>query len=66
MTSWTEPEQSCEKPVALAAMTSWWSPKMESACPATARAETWKTVGMSSPEILYMFGIIRRSPWDAV
>ena len=53
-------------PVARAAITSWWSPKIESACPASARALTWKTVGMSSPAILYMFGIIKRSPCDAV
>ena len=39
---------------------------MDSACAARARAETWNTVGKSSPEILYMFGIISRSPCDAV
>ena len=27
---------------------------------------TWKTVGMSSPAILYMFGIMSRRPWEAV
>jgi len=47
-------------------MTSWWSPKIESACEASARAETWKTVGSISPAILYMLGIIRRRPCDAV
>ncbi len=31
-----------------------------------ARAAMWKTAGVSSPAILYMFGIIRRRPWDEV
>ena len=26
----------------------------------------WKTAGVSSPAILYMFGIIKSSPCDAV
>ena len=39
---------------------------MESACVASDRAETWKTVGVNSPAILYMFGIINNNPWDAV
>ena len=30
------------------------------------RAATWKTVGVSSPAILNMLGIIRSRPWDAV
>ncbi len=30
------------------------------------RAETWKTVGVSSPAILYMLGIISSRPWMAV
>ena len=47
-------------------MTSWWSPKIQSTCEASVRADTWKTVGMSSPAILYMFGIIRSRPWEAV
>ena len=47
-------------------MTSEWSPKIESACVATVRAETWKTVGVSSPAILNMFGIMRSRPCDAV
>ena len=47
-------------------MTSEWSPKMQSAWAASVRAETWKTPGRSSPAILYMFGIIRRRPWEAV
>ena len=54
------------KPVCRAAMTSWWSPKMESACAASARAETWNTPGSSSPEILYILGIISSNPCDAV
>jgi len=47
-------------------LTSWWSPKMESACPAIARAATWNTQGVSSPATLYMFGIIKSSPWEDV
>ena len=47
-------------------MTSLWSPKIDRAWVATQRAETWKTVGVISPAILNMFGIIRRSPWLAV
>ncbi len=66
MTSWTEAEASMAKPVWRQAMTSEWSPKMERAWVASARAETWKTEGMSSPAILYMFGIINKRPWDAV
>ena len=30
------------------------------------RAAMWNTVGVSSPAILYMFGIISSSPCDAV
>ncbi len=62
----TELDASIAKPVARVAITSLWSPKMESACAASARAATWKTVGVSSPAILYMLGIISRSPCDAV
>ena len=47
-------------------MTSPWSPKMQRELEARERAETWKTVGTSSPAILYMFGIMRRRPWEAV
>eukprot|EP00443_Scrippsiella_acuminata_P034402 CAMPEP_0115244456 /NCGR_PEP_ID=MMETSP0270-20121206/39994_1 /TAXON_ID=71861 /ORGANISM="Scrippsiella trochoidea, Strain CCMP3099" /LENGTH=55 /DNA_ID=CAMNT_0002659587 /DNA_START=145 /DNA_END=308 /DNA_ORIENTATION=+ len=43
-----------------------WSPKIAKACPATARAATWKTHGSSSPAILYMLGIINSRPCDAV
>ena len=39
---------------------------MFSECAAIARAETWNTVGSSSPAILYMFGIMSSSPWLAV
>ena len=65
-TSCTEADARRANPVWRVAMTSEWSPKMERACPARARAETWKTVGKSSPAILYMFGIINRSPCEAV
>ena len=47
-------------------MTSEWSPKMFSAWLATVRADTWNTAGSSSPAILYMFGIIRSRPCEAV
>jgi hypothetical protein len=47
-------------------MTSLWSPKIDRAWVATERAETLKTVGVSSPAILNMFGIISRSPCEAV
>jgi hypothetical protein len=66
MTSCTELEKSMAKPVWRVAITSWWSPKMDRAWAATARAETWNTPGSSSPEILYMFGIMSSRPWDAV
>ena len=39
---------------------------MFSECAASARAETCMTMGRSSPEILYMLGIMRSRPWDAV
>ena len=54
------------KPVARACMTSLWSPKMERACVASVRAEMWKTVGVNSPAILNMFGILSSSPCEAV
>ena len=53
-------------PVWRTAMTSEWSPKMDSAWQASERAETWNTVGVNSPAILYMFGIISSRPCDAV
>src|SRR5688500_7977847 len=47
-------------------ITSEWSPKIDRPCVAMARAATWKTVGVSSPAILYMFGIISSRPCDDV
>ena len=64
--SCTDADESSAKPVERVAITSLWSPKMESAWVATARAVTWKTAGVSSPAILNMFGIIRSRPWLAV
>jgi len=54
------------KPVARQDMTSEWSPKIESAWVAKVRAETWNAVGVSSPAILFMFGIMSSRPWEAV
>ena len=59
-------EQSSAKPVERAAITSEWSPKIESACVAIARAATWMTAGVSSPAILNMFGSISSRPCDDV
>ncbi len=64
--SCTEPEASSAKPVWRAAMTSEWSPKIDSAWVATVRAATWRTNGVSSPAILYMLGIISSRPCEAV
>ena len=47
-------------------MTSEWSPKIDSACVASARAATCMTTGVSSPAILYMFGTISSRPCEAV
>ena len=47
-------------------MTSEWSPKIDRPCAASDRAATWNTVEVSSPAILYMFGIISSRPCDAV
>jgi hypothetical protein len=66
MASWTEQELRRAKPVCRHAITSWWSPKMDRPWAAMARADMWKTVLVSSPAILYMFGIMRRRPWLAV
>jgi hypothetical protein len=66
MASWTELEQSIANPVVLPNMTSEWSPKIERACVATVRALTWNAVGVSSTAILFMLGIIRSRPCDAV
>ena len=54
------------KPVCRQAMTSEWSPKIDSACVASVRAATCIANGVSSPAILYMFGIISSRPCDAV
>ena len=64
--SWTEPEASIAKPVWRQAITSEWSPKIESACVATVRAATCMVNGVSSPAILYMLGIISSRPCEAV
>ncbi len=64
--SWTEDDDRMAKPVWRTAITSEWSPKIESAWAARARAATWKTVGVSSPAILYMLGIMSNSPCEAV
>src|SRR5512137_2814403 len=66
MTSWTLLEQRKAQPVERQDMTSEWSPKIDSAWAAMARAETWKTVEVSSPAILNMLGIISNGPWLAV
>ena len=39
---------------------------MDRPCAASERAATWNTAGVSSPAILYMFGIISSRPWEAV
>ena len=57
---------SMAQPVARQAMTSDWSPKIDSACVASVRAATCSTKGVSSPAILYRLGIISSRPWLAV
>jgi len=64
--SCTPDEARRAKPVWRADITSEWSPKMLRACVASVRAATCMTVGVSSPAILYMLGIISRRPCDAV
>ena len=64
--SWTSPDERRAKPIWRHAITSEWSPKIESAFAATVRAATCIANEVSSPAILYMFGIIRRRPCDAV
>ena len=54
------------KPVWRQAMTSLWSPKMQSEWVARVRADTWNTQGSSSPAILYMLGIMSNRPCEAV
>jgi hypothetical protein len=62
ITSCTEFDDSIAQPVARQLITSWWSPKIESACAASERAAMWNTAGVNSPAILYMFGIISSRP----
>ena len=64
--SCTEADDSKAKPVVRAAITSEWSPKIDSAWVASARAAMWNTVGVNSPAILNMLGSISSSPCDAV
>ena len=64
--SCTDVEASSANPVCRTAITSEWSPKMDRPCAASDRAATCSTAGVSSPAILYMFGIISSRPWDAV
>ena len=47
-------------------MTSEWSPKIDSACVAIARAATCRTVGVSSPPTLNIVGIMSSRPCDDV
>ena len=54
------------QPVMRAAMTSLWSPKIDSAWVATVRAATWITAGLSSPAILNMSGSMSSRPCEAV
>lgn len=64
--SCTEAEASNANPVWRTAITSEWSPKIDSPCAARDRAATCMTAEVSSPAILYMFGIISSRPCDAV
>ena len=64
--SWTDAEPSSAKPVCRTAITSEWSPKIDSPCVASDRAATCITHAVSSPAILYMFGIISSRPCEAV
>ena len=50
----TDDEQSMAKPVGRAAITSEWSPKMESAWVATVRAAMWNTVGVSPGDLVHV------------
>ena len=50
--SCTEAEQSRAQPLPRLAITSLWSPKIDSAPVARAREATWITVAVSSPAIL--------------
>ena len=54
------------QPVERQAITSEWSPKIDSACVASVRAVTCMVAGVSSPAILNMLGIISSRPCEAV
>ena len=62
ITSCTEDSANIAQPVARAAITSWWSPKIDNACAAIARAATWNTPGSNSPDTLYKLGNINNRP----
>ena len=64
--SWTESPASMAQPVLRQDITSLWSPKIDKACVARVRAAMWNTVGVNSPAILNMLGIISSRPCDAV
>ena len=64
--SCTDADASRAKPVWRTAITSEWSPKIDSPCAASDRAATCSTAAVSSPATLYMFGIISSRPWEAV
>src|SRR5471032_2428967 len=64
--SCTEADDSSAKPLLRTAITSEWSPKMDSAWVATARAATWNTVLVSSPAILNILGSISSRPCEEV
>ena len=65
-TSCTEFDASIAQPVERQAITSVWSPKIDSACVASVRAVTCIVAGVSSPAILNMLGIISSRPCEAV
>ena len=54
------------QPVERQAITSEWSPKIDSAWVARVRAVTCMVAGVSSPAILNMLGIISSRPCEAV
>ena len=64
--SCTDADASRAKPVWRTAITSEWSPKIDSPWVAIDRAATCSTDGVSSPAILYRLGIISSRPWEAV
>ena len=66
ITCWGELSERKAKPVLLAAYISWWSPKIDKAWVARLLAATCITQGNISPAILYILGIINKSPWLAV